>query len=108
MPLLADPDFPHLLSAEVSMDDGFLLIGPTFRFDAQELKRFLSTIDVSQKKRYTLTHYFAPEDALRVGRMTASVDFVYEPEHSAPLKIGMSYFTPPMIKELHAFLDAHT
>lgn len=108
MVFLKDDRFPHLLFAEVTLDDNFLRIGPTFRFDAQEFKRFLSTIDTSQKKRYTLTHYFVPEDALRIGRMTSSVDFCYEPEHSAPLKIGMNYFTPSMIEQLKAWLDTQT
>lgn len=102
---IEDPDFPHLLYAKVEVDDGFLRIGPTYRFDAAEFRRVLSTIDASRKKRFVLTHYFAPEDALRIGRMSSSVDFDYEPEHSAPLKIGMSYFTPPMIEELKAWLD---
>ncbi len=108
MPLLADAEFPHLLNADVVMDDGFVSIGPTFRFDAEEFKCFLSTIDTSQKQRYMLTHYFAPEDALRLGRMTATVDFCYEPKDSAPLKIGMSYFTPSMIEQLKAWLLTQT
>ncbi|MCC7522641.1 hypothetical protein IT407_02490 [Candidatus Uhrbacteria bacterium] len=108
MPLLKDRDFPDLLNAEVMMDDGFVRIGMTYRFDAEELKRFLLSIDTSQQKRYILTHYFAPEDALRVGRMTTLVDFLYEPQDSAPLKIGMSYFTPSMIEQLIAWLQTQT
>lgn len=104
MPFLVDPVRPHLLKTEVARDGDCIRIGWYLRFEIRSLRALLDSIDPLRKTHYEIVHVFTQDDAERLGRKTGSFDIFYEPQAAAPLRIGDSYFTPPMIEELKAWL----